>query len=222
MPGCARNSPYSSIDPRCQDARAAAHIVGLYYWQCTSNNSIFIFRRIFIDLRNEKSLMEVRIFQAQNTNKQSTSAQRHAKVPKRANMWLFHGKPRRTRALSLMIRAIILFGQWYVHVGVTSAKHASYVKVWSNCPKSRILVRIRVRINPPHPLVCRKRRLNGGDPSEETGKTEVPCHSRCCTIKIPPCSKALSIEHRPKFCSPSPEMVTSPCKWKVLEGDVKL
>jgi hypothetical protein len=29
-------------------------------------------------------------------------------------------------------------------------------------------------------------------------------------IKIPPCSKALSAEHRPKFCSPSPAMVTSP------------
>jgi hypothetical protein len=46
----------------------------------------------------------------------------------------------------------------------------------------------------------------------ETGKTEVPCHSRCCTIKIPPCSKALSAEHRPKFCSPSPAMVTTPYK----------
>jgi hypothetical protein len=34
-----------------------------------------------------------------------------------------------------------------------------------------------------------------GDPSDETGKTEVPCHSRCGTIKIPPCSKALSAEH---------------------------
>ena len=34
--------------------------------------------------------------------------------------------------------------------------------------------------------------------------------SRCGTIKIHPCSKALSAEHRPKFCSPSPVMVTSP------------
>jgi hypothetical protein len=32
----------------------------------------------------------------------------------------------------------------------------------------------------------------------ETGKTEVPCHSRCDAIKIPPCSKALSAEHRLK------------------------
>jgi hypothetical protein len=33
-------------------------------------------------------------------------------------------------------------------------------------------VRIRVRIDPPHPLVCRKRRLNGpSGPSDETGKT---------------------------------------------------
>jgi hypothetical protein len=40
-----------------------------------------------------------------------------------------------------------------------------------------------------------------GGPSDETGKTEVLCHSRCGAIKIPPCSKALSAEHRPKFCS---------------------
>jgi hypothetical protein len=51
-----------------------------------------------------------------------------------------------------------------------------------------------------------------GDPSDETGKIEAPCHSRCDMIKIPPCSKALSAEHRPKFCSPSPAMVTSPYK----------
>jgi hypothetical protein len=75
-------------------------------------------------------------------------------------------------------------------------------------------VRIRVRIDPPHPLVCRKRRLNG-----RTFRTEVPCHSRCGTIKITPCSKALSAEHRPKFCSPSPAMVTSPYKWNILERD---
>jgi hypothetical protein len=48
------------------------------------------------------------------------------------------------------------------------------------------------------------------------------CHSMCGTIKIPPCSKALSAcskglsaEHRPWFCSPSPGMVTSPYKWKI-------
>jgi hypothetical protein len=37
-------------------------------------------------------------------------------------------------------------------------------------------VRIRVKIDLPHPLV-------GGGPSDETGKTEVPRHSRCGTIK---------------------------------------
>jgi hypothetical protein len=63
-------------------------------------------------------------------------------------------------------------------------------------------VRIRVRICPPHPLVCRKRRLNGAVLRMRPGKTEVLCHSRCVTIKIPPCSKALSAEDRPKFCSP--------------------
>jgi hypothetical protein len=82
-------------------------------------------------------------------------------------------------------------------------------------------VRIRVRIDPPHPLVCRKKRLNRGGLSDETEKTEAPSHSRCGTIKIPPCSKALSAEHKPKFCSPSPAMVTSPYKCKILERDVK-
>jgi hypothetical protein len=32
---------------------------------------------------------------------------------------------------------------------------------------------------------------------------------------------ALSAEHRPKFCSPSPAMVTSPYEWKILKRDVK-
>jgi hypothetical protein len=60
-----------------------------------------------------------------------------------------------------------------------------------------------------------------GGPSDETGKTEATCHSRCDTIKIPPCSKTLSAEHSPKFCSSSSAMVTSPYKWKILERDVK-
>jgi hypothetical protein len=54
-----------------------------------------------------------------------------------------------------------------------------------------------------------------GGPSDETGKAEGPCHSRCSTIKIPPCSKTLNSEHRPKHCCPSPAMVTSPYKWKI-------
>jgi hypothetical protein len=49
-----------------------------------------------------------------------------------------------------------------------------------------------------------------GGPSDETRKTEVPCHSRCGAIKIPPCSKARSAEHRPKFYSLSPVMLMSP------------
>jgi hypothetical protein len=57
--------------------------------------------------------------------------------------------------------------------------------------------------------------------SDETGKTEALCHSRCSKVKIPPCSKALSVEHRHKFCSPSPIMVTSPYKSKILEPDAK-
>jgi hypothetical protein len=50
----------------------------------------------------------------------------------------------------------------------------------------------------------RKRRLNGAVLRMRPGKTEAPCHSRCGTIKIPPCSKALSAEYRPTFGSPSP------------------
>jgi hypothetical protein len=60
-------------------------------------------------------------------------------------------------------------------------------------------VRIRVRLDLPHPHVCRKTQLVGGGPSDETGETEALCHSRCGTMKIPPCSKALSAEHRPNF-----------------------
>jgi hypothetical protein len=71
-------------------------------------------------------------------------------------------------------------------------------------------VRIRVRIDPPHPPCV----VRGG-PSDETWKTEVPCHSRCATIKMPPSLKALSAEHRPKLCRPSSAMVTSPYKWQI-------
>jgi hypothetical protein len=34
-------------------------------------------------------------------------------------------------------------------------------------------VKNRVKIDPLHPLVCHKRQLNGGGPSDEPGKTEV-------------------------------------------------
>jgi hypothetical protein len=64
-------------------------------------------------------------------------------------------------------------------------------------------MRMRVIIGLPYTLVYLKRRL------KETGKTEVLYHSRCGTIKIPLCSKALRVEYRPKFFSPSPAMVTS-------------
>jgi hypothetical protein len=58
-------------------------------------------------------------------------------------------------------------------------------------------VRIRFRIDLPNPLA-----IDWGGPSDETGKTEAPCHSRCGAIKILPCSKALGAKHRPKFCMP--------------------
>ena len=41
----------------------------------------------------------------------------------------------------------------------------------------------RLNICPQHPL-----RVNGGGPSDESTKTEAPCHSRSGTIEIPPCS----------------------------------
>jgi hypothetical protein len=49
----------------------------------------------------------------------------------------------------------------------------------------------------------------GAGLSDETIKTEVSCCSRCGMIKTPPCSKALSAEHRPKFAALSPVMVTA-------------
>jgi hypothetical protein len=55
----------------------------------------------------------------------------------------------------------------------------------------------------------------GRSPLSETGKTEVPCHRRCCTIKILPCSKAMSAEYRLKFWSPSPVIVTSSYQWSI-------
>jgi hypothetical protein len=60
---------------------------------------------------------------------------------------------------------------------------------------------IRVRIDSPHPLLCRKWRLNVA--VLETRNTEAPCHSRCGTIRVSPLSTTLSAEHRPIFRSPS-------------------
>jgi hypothetical protein len=85
---------------------------------------------------------------------------------------------------------------------------------FSSCPGPLGIppVRIRVRIGPQHPLVCRKRRLNRAVLRMRPEKPRSRVTARCGTIKIPPCSKALSAEHKPKFCSPSPAMVTSPYK----------
>jgi hypothetical protein len=48
----------------------------------------------------------------------------------------------------------------------------------------------------------------GAGLSDETIKIEVPCCSRCGTIKIPLSSKIMSAEHRP-FAALSPAMVTA-------------
>ena len=63
--------------------------------------------------------------------------------------------------------------------------------------------------------------MNIGSPSNETAKTEVPCHSRCGTLKIPPCSTAVRAEHRPTFCSRLPAMVTSPNEPIILQYDLQ-
>jgi hypothetical protein len=73
-------------------------------------------------------------------------------------------------------------------------------------------------IGPPHSPVCRKRRQNGA-----VFWARPENRSRSDTIKIPPFSKALSVEHRPQFCSPSSLMVTSPysSNRKIIEQYVK-
>jgi hypothetical protein len=68
-------------------------------------------------------------------------------------------------------------------------------------------MRIQVRIGPQHPLVSQS---HESSPFDETKKTKALFYSRCGMIKIPPCSKALSAEQRPKFFGPSPAIVTSP------------
>jgi hypothetical protein len=61
-------------------------------------------------------------------------------------------------------------------------------------------VRIWVRIGPPHPHASRRRRLNGAVLRMRPEKNRGPVSQKCGTIlKIPPCSKALSAERRPKF-----------------------
>jgi hypothetical protein len=78
-------------------------------------------------------------------------------------------------------------------------------------------MRIRVRIYPPHPLVCHKKAIEWGGPSDQKKKKKIKINIKKRTktkmwhdIKIPHCSKALSAEHRPKFCSLSPAMMTPP------------
>ena len=77
-----------------------------------------------------------------------------------------------------------------------------------------------VRIGPQYPfhLVIYRNQIG---PLDETAKPEVLCHCRCCTIKIPPRSKAISAEQRPTFCIFSPTMVTSPYERNILEQNVK-
>jgi hypothetical protein len=77
---------------------------------------------------------------------------------------------------------------------------------------------IRVRIDPPHPFVCHTRRLNGAVLQMRPEKPRPRVTAGVAQKKTPPCSKALSAEHRSKFCSLSPVTVTYPYKWKIRVG----
>jgi hypothetical protein len=101
-------------------------------------------------------------------------------------------------------------GQYTVEIFYWPGQHLHVLLGSIFCSRSAVLISIYL-----------KHTTKWGGPSDETGKTEAPCHSRCGMIKIPPCSNALSAKHRPKFCSSSPVMVTSPYKWNILERDVK-
>lgn len=51
-----------------------------------------------------------------------------------------------------------------------------------------------------------------------TKNSKALCHSRCGARNIPPCSKAIRKEQRPKFYSlDSPVMMTSPYEQKIFE-----
>jgi hypothetical protein len=101
-------------------------------------------------------------------------------------------------------------------------KHRSKFSAILFKPRS-LQIALTETIDPPHPLVRCKRQLNEAIIQMRLKKLRPlgQFHSRCDTVKIPPCSKALSNEHRPKFCSPSLAMVTSPYKWKIVERNVK-
>ena len=69
--------------------------------------------------------------------------------------------------------------------------------------------RIQVRIDPPHSLMCRKRRLNGVVLLMRPDKPR-PRVVAGDQLAQSPCSKVLSAEYyRPKFCCTSPVMLTS-------------
>lgn len=68
------------------------------------------------------------------------------------------------------------------------------------------------------PLACQKRQLNQGDPSDETAKTQVLCHSSYCMIPSSPSSQTTRVQHGPKFYSPSLLKVSFPYERDILEG----
>jgi hypothetical protein len=72
------------------------------------------------------------------------------------------------------------------------------------------LVGNRARKDPQHPPACCKRRMKWCVPSDKTGKIDAPWQSRCGRIKTPTLPKTLSVEHKSKFCCPSPTILMSP------------
>ena len=56
--------------------------------------------------------------------------------------------------------------------------------------------------------------------SEVIGSIDLPCHSRHCTVNIPPCSKAMGAEQILRLWSTSMLIVTSSSKWNFYECNI--
>jgi hypothetical protein len=99
----------------------------------------------------------------------------------------------------------------------------SEVPMWMSLLFTYFLpVRILVRLDPPHSLVCRKRRLHGAvlwmRPEKPRSLSQYVWHNKVPSLFKGPERWA----YRPKFCNPSPAMVMSPYKRKILKRDVNL
>ena len=68
------------------------------------------------------------------------------------------------------------------------------------CSKRDCIPRTRVRFGFKYPSLWHKETKWSGS-SDETAKTEAPCHSRCDSINTPSCSKALSAKQITIACN---------------------